>query len=100
MKQVTHAVHDDRPDSVNSIFDSIQEAIHEDHQIDATYLHGLSSSSSSSDNEPYRATLNPFSSINHSTYSSSLHQHPAMVHQQAEDFQHLFNNLESFTSTP
>ncbi|KAL0214288.1 hypothetical protein P9112_006472 [Eukaryota sp. TZLM1-RC] len=99
VNQVTHAAHDDRPDSVNSIIDSIQEAIQEDHRIDATYLHGLSSSSSSSsDNEPYRATLNPFSTINHSTYSSSLHQHSAMVHQQAEDFQHLFNNLESFTS--
>ncbi|KAL0220028.1 hypothetical protein P9112_005681 [Eukaryota sp. TZLM1-RC] len=96
--QVTHAAHDDRPNSVNSIIDSIQEAIQEDDHIDATYLHGLSSSSSSSDNEPYNATLNPFSTINHSTYSSSLHQHPAIIHQQTEDFQHLFNNLESITS--
>ncbi|KAL0205621.1 hypothetical protein P9112_000928 [Eukaryota sp. TZLM1-RC] len=99
VNQVTHAAPDHNADSVNSIIDSIQKAINEEHQVDATYLHGLSSSSSSSsDTEPYRATLNSFSSINHSTYFPLLHQHPAMAHQQAEDFQHLFNNLESITS--
>ncbi|KAL0214771.1 hypothetical protein P9112_006955 [Eukaryota sp. TZLM1-RC] len=58
VNQITHAAHVPNADSVYSIIDSIQEAIKEEHQVNATYLHGLSSSSpSSSDSEPYRASL-------------------------------------------
>ncbi|KAL0226585.1 hypothetical protein P9112_013909 [Eukaryota sp. TZLM1-RC] len=67
VNQVTH----DKPNEpqVNSVVNSIQFALSEYTYVENIFSPGvMSSSTSSSDNNSYNITLNPFSSINHYNY--------------------------------
>ncbi|KAL0215817.1 hypothetical protein P9112_008001 [Eukaryota sp. TZLM1-RC] len=102
LRRQVNQVTDANPEEpqVNSIIDSIQSALEEDTAVESIFPHGvMSSSSSSSDNDSYSVTLNPFSSINLYNYSTSpstsRSSTPSLSFSEAQEFQELFDNLDS-----